>query len=250
MRIAILQIELAWQNAAANRSRIADYLAQHIAHPTDLIVLPEMFSTGFTMAAAACAETMQGDTMAWLRKLAHTYDAAVVGSLIIAENSNFYNRLVFMQPDGTFFCYDKRHLFGLAGETEHYTAGTEKLLVTWRGWRIMPLICYDLRFPVWSRNTQNYDLLLYIANWPARRATHWQTLLRARAIENQAYTVGVNVVGTDGNGLYYSGDSAIITPLGDTVVQISNGTSLYQTTLSRDTLTDIRAQLPFLQDRD
>ena len=250
MNVTILQISLVWEDAIANRNRIADYLAQHLTQPTDLIVLPEMFNTGFTMNVAACAETMEGASIVWLRALAQQYDAAVVGSLIIAENGKYYNRLIFMLPNGTHYQYDKRHLFGLAGETVHFTAGTQPLLVSWREWRIMPLVCYDLRFPTWSRNTTDYDLLLYIANWPARRAAHWQTLLRARAIENQAYTLGVNVVGTDGNGLYYAGDSAVITPLGDTVMQISNGTSLYQTTLSRNLLTETRQQLPFLQDRD
>ena len=251
MRLTLVQTALHWENAAANRAMFADLLAP-LAGSTDLIVLPEMFTTGFSMNAATLAESMDGPTLQWLAQTAEKIDAAITGSFICRENGQFYNRLVFMRPDGHSDTYDKRHLFTPAGEGEHFIAGNQQLVAEWRGWRIRPLVCYDLRFPVWSRNAAAapYDLLLYVANWPSRRAHHWRTLLTARAIENQAFTVGVNIVGTDGSGLEYVGDSAVVDFSGQPLAQISGQEGIYTTKLSLEDLQQYRRQLPFLNDAD
>lgn len=251
MRLTIVQTALHWEDPVANRTQFSDKLAPLAGH-TDLVVLPEMFSTGFSMNAEALAEPMDGPTMTWLQEQAGRLGAAVTGSFICRENGRFYNRLVFMRPDGVYDVCDKRHLFSLAKEHETYTAGKERLLLEWRGWRICPLICYDLRFPVWSRQqaAARYDLLLYVANWPARRGHHWRSLLPARAIENQCYVAGVNVVGTDGNGFEYSGDSGIWDYAGQPLCQISQQPGFYTATLQQTELQEFRRQLPFLNDAD
>jgi len=229
---------------------------------TDLIVLPEMFPTGFSMNAAGLAEPMDGPTLQWMRDTARLLDSALTGSFICAEAGRFYNRLVWMFPDGHFLVYDKKHLFSLAGEHEHFAAGDKRLLVEWKGWRICPLICYDLRFPVWSRNTAIpsregdfekegvYDMLIYVANWPSRRSHHWRTLLTARAIENQAFTIGVNIFGSDGNGLEYVGDSGITDFSGTQICRISDREDTVTTELSLGDLQQYRRQFPFLHDSD
>lgn len=272
MRLTIVQSELAWENAAANRNMFARKIAP-LAGQTDLVVLPEMFTTGFSMNASALAEPMDGPTVQWMGEQAAKTGAAVTGSFICTENRQYFNRLVFMRPDGTYDLYDKRHLFTLAGEHEFYTPGNKQIVADWMGWRIRPLVCYDLRFPVWSRNaaphdsgnlpsgttdsgasgqakTGSADLYLYVANWPGRRAHHWRTLLAARAIENQAFVAGVNIVGKDGNGYEYVGDSAIIDFSGQPFVQISGQEGAHTTELSLDSLRQYRQQLPFLQDGD
>lgn len=252
MRISILQTALQWEAPAANRRMLGEKLAL-LAGQTDLVVLPEMFTTGFSMQAAALAEPMDGETLHWMLDNAQAIGAAITGSFICRENGQYFNRLVWMFPDGTFQTYDKRHLFTLAGEHEHYTPGHRRITVEWKGWRICPLICYDLRFPVWSRNNppQNpYDLLLYVANWPNRRAHHWQVLLSARAIENQAYLAGVNLVGQDGNGHEYSGDSCILDYHGQAICRISGKEGAFTAELSLAELQEYRARLPFLQDGD
>ena len=250
LSVTLVQLDLSWEQPAQNIANIEALLEKETLQ-TDLIVLPEMFTTGFTMQAAAFAETMQSSqTLTWLATCAKKHDAAVVGSFIVTENENFYNRLIFMRPDGTYEKYDKRHLFAKANEDKHYTQGTEKLVVTWRGWRMMPLICYDLRFPVWSRNTMDYDLLIYIANWPQRRHSHWRSLLVARAIENQCYTIGVNRVGNDNTDLYHLGGSAVIDPYGERDVEINFVPHVVQTNLSANYLIKTRTELPFLKDRD
>ena len=214
MHITLLQTALHWQNPVANRAMLEETLFT-LPEPTDLIVLPEMFTTGFTMNAAALAEPMNLTTFKWLKQMARQTNAAITGSYVVQENGQFYNRLIWMEPDGQFAHYDKRHLFRMADEEKTYTAGTLRLIRTWRGWRICPLICYDLRFPVWSRSRQiaphqlDYDLLLYVANWPAPRQLAWDTLLQARAIENLSYVAGVNRVGQDGNQHTYLGGSAL-----------------------------------------
>ena len=251
LRVNLLQYDIIWQDRAANIALIDGYLLDLAPNETDLIVLPEMFTTGFTMNAAANAEPWENSiTRAWLAVTAKRLNAAVVGSFIVEVGGKYYNRLVFMRPDGHCDTYDKRHLFAMAGEHEVFTAGIEKLLVMWRGWRLMPLICYDLRFPVWSRNTLDYDVLIYIANWPARRGAHWQNLLVARAIENQCFTLAVNRVGVDGNGLTYSGDSAVINANGDKIADANEAATLVHAVLSRRELDDFRNRLPFLKDRD
>lgn len=248
-RLSLIQSNLHWENSIQNLEAFNTHLAK-IAAPTDLIVLPEMFTTAFSMNATELAESMEGKTMKWMAKQAEKLDAAVVGSLIIEENENYYNRLIWMLPDGTYHQYDKRHLFGMSGEDKSYEAGKSRLEVNWRGWRFCPMICYDLRFPVWSRNTNDYDVLLYIANWPITRSFHWKALLLARAIENQAFVVGVNRVGTDGKGYYYSGDSSIISPRGEYLFHAHDRTVVYTQTLEKSDIESCRKALPFLEDRD
>jgi predicted amidohydrolase len=256
LRVSLVQTNLIWEKPSENLAAISRFLQENGSlHEngtgTDLIVLPEMFTTGFTMNAALFAEAMpESATLHWMQECAKQYNAAVVGSFIVKEGGNFYNRLIFMRPDATFEQYDKRHLFAKGGEDKSYTAGTEKLVVEWRNWRIMPLICYDLRFPTWSRNTTDYDLLLYIANWPERRNAHWRSLLVARAIENQCYTIGVNRIGTDDSGLNHTGDSVLLDPFGEKVVEIRTISAVFHATISKEFLLEIREQLPFLKDRD
>ena len=221
-----------------------------LAGRTDLVILPEMFTTGFSMAAPTLAEGMDGAAMQWLREKAAELGAVVTGSFIAKENGHFFNRLVWMQPDGNFSFYDKRHLFTLAGEQHTYTPGDKMLTINLKSWKICPLICYDLRFPVWSRNTEGYDLLIYVANWPEARSHHWKQLLIARAIENQAYVAGVNRSGTDGNGFNYSGDTSVIDFSGKTLYQVTGREEVSTLELSRGQLSDYRKKLPFLADRD
>lgn len=251
LTISFLQADLQWHDPAANREHLTERLAS-IATPTDLIVLPEMFSTGFSMEAAALAEPMNGPTVAWLREQAAAYDAVLTGSMIIEDDGCYYNRLLWVRPDGSLSYYDKRHLFTLAGEQHVYCAGQQRLVEEWRGWRICPLVCYDLRFPVWSRNEADapYDLLLYVANWPAPRRSAWTALLRARAIENVAYTLGVNRVGTDGLGHAYAGDSALLDMQGNYLVQVGNLETTMTRTLTREPLAEYRAKFPALHDAD
>jgi omega-amidase len=252
--VSLVQASLHWHDPAANLAQLAEMLASALpgAGLTDLIVLPEMFTTGFSMEAAAQAEPYPGPTLGWMQAQAARYDAVVTGSVLTRDGDTYYNRLLWVRPDGTHSTYDKRHLFRLAGEHEVYAPGTDRLLEEWRGWRIRPLICYDLRFPVWSRNSSRdpYDLLLYVANWPQVRAEIWQTLLRARAIENMAYTVGVNRVGTDGLGQDYSGQSALLGLHGDYLAQAGNLQTVLTHTLQAAPLRELRERLPFLLDAD
>ena len=254
LTVSMVQASLHWHDPAANRAQLAGLLASALPGTglTDLIVLPEMFTTGFSMQAAAQAEEHPGPTLAWMRAQAAHYDAVVTGSVLTREGEAYYNRLLWVRPDGTYSTYDKRHLFRLAGEHEVYTAGTCRLTEEWRGWRIRPLICYDLRFPVWSRNDprQPYDLLLYVANWPQVRVDIWQTLLRARAIENMAYTLGVNRLGTDGAGHEYSGQSALLDIQGGYLAQAGNMQTVLTRTLRADDLAQFRRKLPALLDAD
>lgn len=252
MRLSIVQSSLAWENKAANLRHLDHKLAP-LAGQTDLVVLPEMFSTGFSMNAGPLAENMDGATVTWMAEKASQLGAAVAGSFICRENGQHHNRLVWMLPDGTFETYDKRHLFSLAEEEKHFAPGRKQLTVNWKGFAIRPMICYDLRFPVWSRNRAGeagYDLMIYMANWPVRRSHHWRALLQARAIENQAYCVGVNIVGTDGNGFEYIGDSAIIDFSGQHICQLAAQEGVFTTELSLESLRSYRAQFPFLADAD
>ena len=249
LNVGLIQSDLSWENIDANLEHLENQLA-NIAPTVDLVILPEMFSTGFSMEPAKVAEAMKGKTVQWLAEHAKRLGAVLTGSIIIEEEGNYYNRLVWMRPDGSYATYDKRHLFTLAGEHEVYTAGKMPLYVEVKGWKVCPLICYDLRFPVWSRNTVNYDLLIYVANWPEKRNTAWKSLLRARAIENQAYTIGVNRVGRDGNDLDYSGDSSIIDYAGALQFQVSNIEGVFTATLSYEKQQAFRKKLQFLADRD
>ena len=206
LNITLVQSDLHWHDQDVNRDMFSQKI-ESLSEDTDLIILPEMFTTGFTMEAEQYAEEMDGATLQWMKKMSHKTQAVITGSIIIKEGGSYFNRLIWMRSDGTYDTYDKRHLFAMAGEHEHYTAGQSRLIIDIEGWRICPLVCYDLRFPVWARNNDEYDVLIYTANWPSMRAAHWNKLLVARAIENQSYVAGVNRVGTDGKGYPYDGDS-------------------------------------------
>lgn len=250
LKITVFQGYLFWENIDKNLQNISLRLSS-IREKTDLIILPEMFNTGFTMNAEKLAEPMNGKTMLWMHKIAQLYDCIVTGSLIVTEGGKFYNRLVWMRPDGKYECYDKRHLFTLAKEHLTYTAGTKKLIVELKGWKICLAICYDLRFPVWLRNVDDaYDLLIIVANWPERRALHWRTLIPARAVENQAYVIGLNRVGHDGNEIYHSGDSTCISPNGTVVYYKRDEEDVYTFPIIHDEVTKTRRTLPFLKDAD
>jgi len=250
LKIALLQSNLVWQNADQNRIEFSKKI-NTINENIDLIVLPEMFTTGFSMQPKEIAETMQGETVKWMQQIASEKKAAIVGSIIISENNTYYNRFLFVHLSGEINQYDKRHLFTLAGEHKVYTSGNEKLMVNYKGWKICPLICYDLRFPVWARNTENYDVLLYVANWPKPRIEAWDTLLKARAIENMSYTIGVNRVGVDANNLEYCGHSAVFDCLGEKLTTIKpNKEEVAVITLDKSHLTKVRNKLNFLADKD
>ncbi len=251
MHITLIQPNLYWHDPVANRAMLEEHIFS-LPAPTDLIVLPEMFTTGFTMDAPAVAEPMNLTTFRWLRQMAAQTGAVVTGSYVVQTGAGqFFNRLIWMEPDGTFDTYDKRHLFRMAGEDHVYSAGTRRLIKEWKGWRICPLICYDLRFPVWSRNQNlEFDLLLYVANWPAVRRNAWNTLLQARAIENLSYVAGVNRVGEDGNQHYYAGESAIIDFKGDVLFRQADVEIVHQHTLSLDDLRAFRAKFPAQLDAD
>jgi omega-amidase len=250
LRVTIVQAALHWQDAEANRTMFAEKLAA-TSPATDLIVLPEMFTTGFSMEASQLAEEAEGPTLQWMREQAAKHQAVITGSVIVREGENYFNRLFWVRPEGTYEHYNKRHLFRMAKEHHTYTPGSEKLLVELKGWNICPLVCYDLRFPVWSRNKDSqYDLLLYVANWPKPRSSAWSILLQARAIENLAYVVGVNRVGTDGNGNPYSGDSAIIHPKGYKLLETTEAEGMHTITLSKQELDDFREAFPAHLDAD
>jgi predicted amidohydrolase len=250
LKITIIQSELHWENAESNLVMFSEKI-QNIEDKTDLIVLPEMFTTGFSMNAENLAEPNDGETFKWMVSEAKKNNCAITGSVIISENGNFYNRLFFVFPDGSFQKYDKKHTFTLAKENETYSAGTERLIVNYKGWKICPLVCYDLRFPVWARNTVDYDVLIYVANWPKVRTLAWDTLLRARAIENMAYCIGVNRVGFDGNDHEYIGHSAVYDVLGKQISTANFETEFTETvTLEKENIENNRKHLQFLNDRD
>ncbi|WP_298155178.1 amidohydrolase [Flavobacterium sp.] len=249
MKIALMQSSLAWENAETNRKHFEEQISG-INEDIDLIVLPEMFTTGFSMKPRDISETMDGETVHWMKDLAKAKDAAITGSVIITESGHFYNRLLFVLPSGEIYTYDKRHLFSLAGEDRIYTKGTNRLIIDYRGFKICPLICYDLRFPVFSRNTDHFDLLLYVANWPKPRMAAWDILLQARAIENMCYTIGVNRVGEDNNGLEYAGHSQAFDFIGNPLTTISEKETVLIATLEKGPMLEVRSKLPFLNDRD
>lgn len=248
LQIALIQSDLIWEHPKENRTAFHEKI-QQVKAGTDLIVLPEMFTTGFTMNAASVAETMEGETVAWMRQIAREKEAAVTGSLVISEDGHYYNRSVFAYPSGEIAHYDKKHTFTLAGEDTIYTAGTVQQIVAFKGWKLCLLICYDLRFPVWARNTQNYDALFYVASWPEPRIAAWDTLLKARAIENMCYTIGVNRVGVDANGHHYPGHSAVYDVLGRPVV-FSKDEEIVYAELHKDHIRETREKYRFLEDRD
>ena len=249
LNVTIVQADLAWHDAAGIREQFTAVI-ESLPEPTDLIVLPEMFTTGFSMDAPDLAETMDGDSVTWMRDMAVKRNAAVCGSIIIADKQQYFNRFICASPAGDLQCYDKRHLFRLADEQDHYAPGNELLTFDLKGWRICPMVCYDLRFPVWSRNRELYDLLLYVANWPDRRHHAWATLLRARAIENLSYVAGVNRTGTDGNDIPYAGGSSIIDFLGEDLANLEDHVGSASADLDLEKLTAFRDRFAFHKDAD
>jgi len=250
LRVTLVQTMLHWEDAAANRGMFAEKLAP-LQGTTDLIVLPEMFTTGFSMRSAEMAEAMDGSTVAWMREQARSLDAALYGSVIIEEGGRYFNRGLFVESSGRTTVYDKRHLFRFASENDHYSPGAERVVVEWRGWRLLLQVCFDLRFPVFARNRGDYDAVLYVANWPEARRYPWSQLLIARAIENQCYVVGENRVGMDGKGIHYSGDSVMVDPRGTVIGQVEPSQEGIATiVLERAALEDFREKFPVGKDAD
>jgi omega-amidase len=250
LTVTFIQTELIWEDIQANLEML-DEKVEAIENPTDLILLPEMFTTGFSMQPAGLAESMQGSAVTWMMKKAQEKSADMAGSLMIEEDGHYFNRLVWAKPDGRLFTYDKRHLFRMTGEDKVYRAGSQQLTVELKGWRIRPFICYDLRFPVWMRNTAPpYDLAIVTANWPASREIHWQTLLRARAIENQSYVIGINRIGVDGNQVEYNGYSCVVDYHGNVHFQDVHHQHTQTASLTRSTLEKYRESFPAWMDRD
>lgn len=250
LHITLIQPDIAWEDKVANLQQY-ETLIGGIASPKHVVVLPEMFSTGFSMAPERLAEPMDGKTVTWMADMAVKHRCILTGSLMIEEDGKYYNRMLWVQPDGKIGHYDKRHLFAYGQEDQHYTRGETRLITSVNGWRINLLVCYDLRFPVWARNQgSEYDVLLYVANWPEQRNLAWKTLIQARAIENMCFVVGVNRVGVDGKGNNHTGDSSVFGPLGEKIWQCSGEVACHTVTLDKVVLNDTRARLPFLQDAD
>jgi predicted amidohydrolase len=258
LTISLIQASLHWEDPEANRRMFTEYF-RNLDSRSELVLLPEMFSTGFSMQAAALAETMDGPTVGWMREMASRHKKVVAGSLIIREGDHFFNRLVWMLPNGNYGVYDKRHCFSLAGEDRYYTPGSRRLIASVKGWKINLCICYDLRFPVWSRQQKGgaegnpapeYDLLVYVANWPDRRIHAWKTLLPARAIENQCYVAAVNRVGDDGHGIAHSGWSMIVDPMGEILASEQGRPAVITCALKQEKLRETREKLPFWKDAD
>mgnify|MGYP000500878236 CR=1 FL=1 len=250
LKTAIIQSDLIWEEPEKNRSNFTKKI-ELLKEPKDLIVLPEMFTSGFTMQPECVYELMGGKSITWMKQIANVYDTAICGSLVIKDNSNFFNRFVFVTSNGHVEYYDKRHTFSLAGEHKSYTSGSNRVIINYKGWKIRPLICYDLRFPVWARNTEDYDVLLYLANWPKPRVSAWDALLKARAIENMCYCIGVNRVGVDGVNSIYSGHSAAYDVLGEMITSFEpNQEDTQIVTLEKRHIQAYRNKLKFLDDRD
>jgi predicted amidohydrolase len=249
LNVAIVQRSLHWHDPQENLRMFTEALAGY-GKPADLFVLPEMFATGFTMEASATAEPMDGRSVTWMAETARQLGAGICGSLVIEDGGEYFNRFILMFPDGACRCYDKRHRFRLAGEHEHYSAGSSLVTIELNGCRIRPMVCYDLRFPVWSRNVDDYDLLIYVANWPDRRHLAWETLIRARAIENLAYVAAVNRIGSDGNKVNYRGGSAIVDYLGQDLVSLADEAAVASAALEKPPLDRFREKFPFHLDAD
>ena len=250
LNIVAIQANLTWVNPEKNRLYF-EQVINKLTSNTNLVVLPEMFSTGFTMKPSSVSETMNGATVSWMINMAKTHNIGIIGSMVIQENNQYFNRAIFVHPSGSLEIYDKRHLFSLAGEDRQYTPGTNRIVIQFKGWRICPFICYDLRFPVWSRNTDNYDLLLFMANWPIPRIDAWDTLLKARAIENMSYCIGVNRIGEDENGYQYNGHTSAYNFLGEKVASTAEGKEdVLHCEISKTKLDEFRQKLNFLKDQD
>ncbi len=250
LTIALIQSDLKWEDTRANQ-RHFEALFEKIDPSTDLIVLPEMFSTGFSTRADVLAQAMSGETVEWLVGMSRKMGMDITGSIMLRENNSYFNRLLWATPHNNLYHYDKKHLFRYAGEEKIYTSGQDQLTVSLKGWRIRPFICYDLRFPIWTRNLyKQYDLAIFVANWPMQRVAHWRLLLQARAVENQCYVAGVNRLGHDGNQLTYSGDSLIIKPDGEILFDAKDQESLESVLLAAQSLKHYRDTFPFWMDAD
>ena len=258
LTVSLIQSNLHWEDKSANLQMFEEKILS-LKEKTELVILPEMFNTGFSMNPVQLAEQMEGKTVQWMKRIAKQKNIILTGSLIIEENGNYFNRLVWMLPNGQYGIYDKRHRFAFAGEDQQFAAGEKRLIASVKGWRINLMVCYDLRFPVWARqqpdvsaneSSLEYDLLIYVANWPERRIHAWNTLLQARAIENQCYAIGVNRVGNDGHNIYYNGNSMIIDPLGQIIYQKSEVEDVYTYTFEKQKLEEVRAKFPFWKDAD
>lgn len=248
LKIAMLQSSLQWEDPLVNRTKFSSQIAQ-IHDSIDVIVLPEMFTTGFTMTPERIAREEGSLTLKWMQEIAGKKECAMLGSIVFYDNGSYYNRLFFVKPNGEYSTYDKRHSFTLAGEHEKYQSGKERLVIDYKGFKFCPLICYDLRFPVWSRNTENIDVLLYVANWPTPRINAWDTLLKARAIENMVYCIGVNRIGVDAFGHSYPGHTGAYDALGKALVH-SKKEEVLIIEISKDHILEVRRKLGFLKDRD
>lgn len=256
LTITTIQTNLYWQDKISNRTMLENKITS-LSAKTEIVILPEMFSTGFSMQPQTYAETMEGETIQWMKRVSAENGIVLTGSLIIEEEGKFYNRLIWMLPNGELGYYNKRHLFAFASEHESYTPGNKRLIASVKGWKINLQVCYDLRFPVWARQQidaetkqPEYDVLINVANWPAKRSHAWKTLLCARAIENQCYVVGVNRVGTDGNNVYHSGNSLVIDPLGEVLYHMADEEDVFSITLDKEKLEAVRTKFPFLNDAD
>ncbi len=260
LTITTIQSNLLWEEKSASLNLLEKKIAG-IEEKTEIVVLPEMFSTGFSMKTKELAETMDGETMQWMKRVSRENSIILTGSIIIEEEGNYYNRLIWMLPNGQYGHYDKRHLFAYGEEDKYFKPGDKRLIASVKGWKINLLVCYDLRFPVWARQSPlslrsgdggevEYDVLIYVANWPERRSHAWKTLLCARAIENQCYVVGVNRVGSDGNNIYYSGNSLIIDPLGQVLYHMADEEDVFTITLQKEMLEETRSKFPFWKDAD
>jgi predicted amidohydrolase len=255
LTITGIQAALHWEDPAANRAMFEEKI-NHLETKTEIIILPETFSTGFSMKPSQLAESMEGETMDWMKRVSASKKVILTGSIMINDEGKYFNRLIWMQPDGKYGIYDKRHLFAYAGEHNSFSPGRKRVIASVKGWRINLLICYDLRFPVWSRQAPpqaaepEYDLLIYVANWPEKRNHAWKTLLQARAIENQCYVAAINRVGYDGNNIYHSGDSMVVDPMGEVIFTKAHEETVFTVTLQKDILEAVRTKLPFWKDGD
>lgn len=249
LNVVLFQLDLIWESPKENLKKVSSFI-DSLSNDIDLIVLPEMFTTGFTMNPHNSDEFIAGDSIKWMQNKAIERHIAIIGSIVIEEEKNYFNRLVFVHTNGKIETYDKRHLFTYGGEDKVYSLGKERLIVDYKGWKICPMICYDLRFPVWSRNDVDYDILIYVANWPKPRIDAWDALLKARAIENMCYTIGVNRVGVDGNNLEYIGHSQTIDMLGNQLNFSMNDEIVSEIQLEKEKLNSAREKFRFLDDRD
>jgi len=254
LTISIIQTDLFWEDKKANLDMLEEKI-KSISEKTEVVILPEMFSTGFSMKPEIFAENINGETIQWMKKISSEKKIILTGSIMIEEDRKYFNRLVWMLPNGELGWYDKRHLFAFANEHSHYTKGNKKLIAAVKGWKINLQVCYDLRFPVWARQDAaepeaKYDLLIYVANWPEKRSIAWKTLLQARAIENQSFVIGVNRVGEDGNNIFYNGDSMIVDPLGEIIYQKSTDEDIFTYRLQKEKVEETRKQFPFWRDAD